>query len=156
MGIFNFGRKEKQNVIRLKTNGHLACESISVSGPFIMKVDELVAWQRLREFCLPIEGFKSPFTLWMPVDDRSSLPLSPYSLVDKETMKKLTNPDIMAAEAHAHMLSQNEMEKHKAWANDMLSYSILALVFAIVLVGILSCMGKIDFGAMFNSFRGVR
>ena len=140
MDLFN--TQQKQPVLRLCEDRKIKKASIPIVGNFLSLEKELRAWFRFGMYYQKIEGIGNK--LYLIIYERCALPVSPYELYTPKELKKMTDPDRVAGESLEYTQAHVEKKQRAGFFSDILSISIMGLVFAIIAIAFLVALGKFD------------
>ena len=123
---------EKQKVLWFQENRYVDRVKMPVElGKYLVHKDLTWKWQRMRELCFQAKGIGSG--LYMVIDSRWSLPITPYKeLVPESTLAKLTDEFEEFHSSFNDTKEISEIEKRKANIEDLLIISILVAVVGLV------------------------
>lgn len=159
MGLFDSA--ESQPVLRIRENMDVSIGSLKVKARYLVANKRLSAWHRIREFQQPLTVFgKPPSRVFakgphyhLVIDDRSSVPITPYqcigstsneyTCVPNETLEKITDPDTVAMSSHDYAQTESEAELRRSHYYSFLGLAIMGLVIVVALLVILKVTGKI-------------
>lgn len=142
--------KEKQNVIKICENRSIKITKIPKLGFFLINKQTLEAWHCLRNYLNPVSHLKGK--LYLPIDERSAVPVSPYEVYSKEDLKKITDPDDSAAAALSFTSSQTDTENHRSRYYDYMSIAVMGVVAVFIIFGLLVAAGRVDMSQAFQGW----
>ncbi len=135
--MWPFDAGETQPTIRLYENMELRKTKSKVRSTFVVAPKLLFAWHRIREYQTPIRVFGALKGYHLILDNRSGIPISPYSLVDDETLSAITDPNAVATASHDYAQTENEMEQHKSNYYNYMGLGIMGMVICFIIVVII-------------------
>lgn len=136
---------EKQRVMRFCENRLIRRPDLPKLGFFLRSTSTLEAWYGLNEY---LQNMSGKYILF--ICDRFAMPVSPYKVLETETIKELTNQDLVADKACNYTRADNDMAQHKTRFYDFIGIAAMGAVVAVVIVALLAMSGKIDLLAMFR------
>jgi len=129
----------KQEVIKISQNRKLRHSKLPIGDGVVKEEKTIKAWYYLRHFL----GLFGKSTV-LVVDDYFALPINPYTHIEKEELKKLTNVDTMYIRAKedaggkaAHEGRMNVL----AWG---MTTCVIGLVLVVIILAILVAAGRIN------------
>ncbi len=140
MGLFG---AESNPAIRIKENMDMTMTSLKAkSSKFVVAPKSLFAWHRIREYqtIIRTNGYQSEFSRMLNgkssyaliLDNRSSIPISPYVVLAEEKIKKLIEPNNVAQTSH--QFAETESEANTAKTN-MVNFLGIGLLLLVAMIG---------------------
>ena len=148
---------DKQDCLLFKENRTIKRIRIPIVGELVSDAKMMISWFRFREFLQPTRYqqvvSKQEYYI-LPIDERSSLPVSPYSPISDADLRRITDGDRVAEIAGDYEDQQMARNQRKTKFYDYIGIATLGIVFCFVLIAILAAAGKFDFGMITNMFGG--
>lgn len=150
MGLL--GSKEQQKCLKITENRRIKKVKLPIKAAFVADEKVLNAWFRFREYLQILRTNGKGKDYYLPVDERSAMPISPYEhyyvLNNKEQFTKLTDPDNVAEESLNYTSNNTEAENRKTRYYDYMGIAGMGVVFILALVIILFLAGKFHIGGV--------
>ena len=144
MGLLS--QVEKHRVMLIRENRRIRLGKLPLKARHIGDPKTMAAWFLFREYLQVKRFFGKGTRMYLPIDERTALPVSPYSYHTQDDIKILTNPDNVAAESLSYTTSQTETENRRSRYYDFMSIGIMGVVAVFALVVILFLTGTLKIG----------
>lgn len=125
--MWPFSSGETQPTIRLYEDMEVRRTKSKAKAEYVFMPKSLFAFHRLREYQGQLRLFGKPLGYFLVLDNRSSVPISPYNVVQPPVLAGVTEPNSVALKSHDYAKTENEALQHKTRYYDIIGIAVLAM-----------------------------